>query len=82
MLSSLHKKLLFRSNHRGCKETDILLGNFAEKNIANMSDEELALYAELIETQDNDIYNWIVGSDVVPIQYSQLIESIRRFHKL
>ena len=43
----LIKQLLYRSKHRGCKETDILLGKFAEEKITNFSDEKLNLYQKL-----------------------------------
>lgn len=82
MLSTLRKQLLFRSSHRGCKETDILLGRFAEQNIANMDEQELTLYEELVEVQDTDLYNWIAGIAEYPSIYQELIDKIRRFHKL
>ena len=30
------KKLLFKASHRGTKEMDIILGNFAKKNLESM----------------------------------------------
>ena len=37
----LIKKLLYRSIHRGCKETDILLGNFAIARTESFDDSKL-----------------------------------------
>ena len=35
------KELIYKSTHRGCKETDILLGNFATSCIDSLTDSEL-----------------------------------------
>jgi antitoxin CptB len=76
------KTLLYRSLHRGCKETDILLGLFAKDKIANFSDEELRLYSELVLDDDVFIYDWILQKIPVPNQYQNLIQNIRQFHDL
>jgi antitoxin CptB len=60
------KQLLYRSNNRGCKETDILLGNFAKKHLNNMSDQELEDYAITLEQDDVEILDWITGKKSPP----------------
>ena len=37
----LKKKIIYRSNHRGSKEMDILLGNFVQKHIDNLNNNDL-----------------------------------------
>ena len=37
------KRLIMQSNRRGMKENDIILGNFAKKNIVNLNFDELNL---------------------------------------
>lgn len=64
------KKLIYRSKHRGCKETDILLGRFAESELLKLSLHELELYAEFIEENDWDIYRWINGAYEMPDKYA------------
>ena len=76
------KTLLYRSLHRGCKETDILLGIFAKDKVANFNNEELQLYSELISEDDVFIYDWILQKTPVPEKYQTLIENIRQFHDL
>ncbi len=78
----LIKTLLYRSLHRGCKETDILLGLFAKNKIADFNDEELELYSKLVLEDDVFIYDWILQKIPVPNQYQNLVQSIRQFHKL
>jgi len=62
----LTKKLLYQSNHRGCKETDVLLGNFANNFLYQMTNSELEDYAMILEQTDSDIVDWIMGKAEVP----------------
>jgi antitoxin CptB len=71
------RRLLYLSWHRGCKETDFLLGHFARARLSSMSEEELDLYEAFIEENDWDIYAWLTGTIEAPQQYQvSLIPSI------
>jgi len=78
----LIKTVLYRSMHRGCKETDILLGVFAQKKINDLEDDELRLYSQLVLEDDALIYDWILQKSLTPKNYQNLIQKIRQFHKL
>lgn len=54
------KRLLYRSQHRGMKETDMLMGNFAKLNLATMVESELLEFERLLDEGDNDLLNWIL----------------------
>lgn len=73
------KRLRYQSWHRGCKETDVLLGNFCDHNIQKLNDVELALFEALLEEDDYDIWQW-VGHNVTPSrpEYAPLIEQLRQ----
>ncbi|MAH05013.1 MAG: succinate dehydrogenase assembly factor 2 [Alphaproteobacteria bacterium] len=77
-MDNRRKKLLFRSWHRGTKEMDIILGNFAEKHLAALDDTQLDAYESLLEVPDPDIYNWVTGKNTPPANepYSNLVEKI------
>ncbi len=60
MENLLRKKLLYRSLHRGCKETDLIFGSFAQKNIESMSLEELHQFDEILSQTDSDIVSWVM----------------------
>jgi antitoxin CptB len=60
------KKLLYRSKHRGCKEMDILLGNFAAEFLFSLSDEDLNQYKIIIDMDDQLIYSYFTGQEIVP----------------
>jgi antitoxin CptB len=73
--------LIYRSWHRGSKETDILLGDFAKSQIHTLNEEELAVYTTLIEENDWDIYEWILNEEItVPQEYASIITKIRTFN--
>ncbi|MFI4983895.1 MAG: succinate dehydrogenase assembly factor 2 [Rickettsiales bacterium] len=63
------KKLIYRSWHRGCKETDLLLGEFAKVHLPSYTDQELDIYEKLAAVDDVDLYNWISGVAQVPANY-------------
>ncbi len=63
------KRLRFRCWHRGIKEADVLLGNFADKNLHNLSDEQLDRLEQLLEEQDIDLVAWIGSIRQPPEMY-------------
>ena len=60
------RKLLFRSEHRGTKEMDLILGTFAREFLPNATDAEVIAYEELLMESDPDLYNWISNREAVP----------------
>ena len=60
------KKLLYQSCNRGCKETDLIIGQFAKKNIEKMTDNELKIFEHILEQNDADLYDWYVKKKPVP----------------
>lgn len=78
----LKNKLLYRSIHRGCKETDFLLGKFGESNIENMTDNEHKIFDEFLNEDDMLIYDWILAKQIHPSKYDELVQDIRKFHNI
>jgi antitoxin CptB len=60
------KKLLYKSKNRGCKETDLILGRFAEKFIDKMNIDELIEFAKILDQNDADIYDWYIAKTSLP----------------
>ena len=52
------KKIIYRSNHRGFKEMDMLLGKFVNKHIEDFDINELEELNELISIDDETLYKW------------------------
>ena len=63
------KRLLFRSWHRGTKETDLLLGSFAERHLATFSEAQLDRYEALLDCADADIFDWVSGRTAPPPEH-------------
>ncbi|MES2961480.1 MAG: succinate dehydrogenase assembly factor 2 [Pseudomonadota bacterium] len=77
---NLVKQLFYRSTHRGCKETDFLIGEFAKEKLGEISD--LELFGNFLEEDDLEIYDWILGKYKEPEKYEEIIGEIRKFHKI
>ena len=60
-IDQLKKKIIYRSNYRGTKEMDKLLGSFTEKHINQLNEKELLQLLELLEIDDNNLYNFYNG---------------------
>jgi len=68
----LKKKILYRSEHRGIKEMDLLLGNFVKKYVNSLSESELCELETLLNTDDEILYKWYLNQDVstsIPVNY-------------
>ena len=73
------KKLLFKASHRGTKEMDIILGNFAKKNLESMDIVNLKLFEELLEIPDPDLYKWFTSEDInIPKKFLDLVKEISK----
>ena len=60
-IDQLKKKIIYRSNYRGTKEMDKLLGAFTNKYINQLSNEDLLNLEKLLEIDDNNLYNYYNG---------------------
>ena len=64
------------------KENDILLGNFADRYILELNDQQLDELDALMHYNDIDVMNWIIGKTAVPEEFNtELMELIQRFNK-
>ena len=66
-------KILFRCWHRGMREVDLLLGQFADARIDQLSEDELDQLEHFMEAQDADIFSWFAGSKPVDPAYDRPI---------
>lgn len=60
------KRLRYRAWHRGTKEMDLLLGRFADAQLAAMTPTQLDAFEALLCESDPDLYDWISGRVPVP----------------
>jgi antitoxin CptB len=69
-LDDRRKRLLFRCWHRGTREMDLILGRFADAEIAALGDDELAQLEFLIELPDPDLYAALTGDKALAPEYA------------
>lgn len=60
------KRLHYRAWHRGSREMDLLLGRFADRNLATMRGTELDAFERIIETPDPDLLSLLTGRSSPP----------------
>ena len=62
-IDELKKKIIYRSNYRGTKEMDKLLGAFTKKYINQLNQDELIDLEKLLDIDDTSLYNFFNGID-------------------
>ena len=62
-IEQIKKKIIYRSNYRGTKEMDKLLGAFTNKYLEQLDYEDLNELIKLLEIDDNNLYNFYNGLD-------------------
>ena len=60
-IEQLKKKIIYRSNYRGTKEMDKLMGSFTKKYINKLNKEDLINLEKLLEIDDDNLYNFYNG---------------------
>ena len=60
-IEQLKKKIIYRSNYRGTKEMDKLLGAFTKKYINKLNDKDLFDLEKLLDIDDDNLYNFYNG---------------------
>jgi antitoxin CptB len=74
------EKLRYRAWRRGFREADLVLGGFADANLATMNPDELETFEVLLDQVDHDLWSWIVGqAEAPPAFQGPLLEQIRVF---
>ena len=81
ILAVRRRRLKFRCWHRGMKETDLLLGRFADAHVDGLDESGIADFEALLEVPDQDIFAWIVGGEPVPDSArTPLLDRLLAFH--
>ncbi len=76
------RKLLFRAWRRGVRETDLIVGRFADAYIEKFDDGALDQFERLIEVPNASLYAWVVGNEAVPPDYdTAVLRDMIAFHE-
>jgi antitoxin CptB len=60
-IEQFKKKIIYRSNYRGTKEMDKLLGAFTNKYINELNHADLIDLEKLLDIDDNNLYSFYNG---------------------
>ena len=75
------KRLRLRSWRRGTKEMDLILGRFADKSLADLTDDQLDAHEALMDEADVDLYNWVSGQAASPAEHSEALSILTKFSR-
>lgn len=75
-LDARRRKLLFRSWHRGMRESDLILGSFADDAIGDLTEDEIDQYEALLDLTDTELLPWLTGERVPSPAHQPIINKI------
>ena len=79
-LDDRRKRILFRCWHRGTREMDLILGRFADAEIADLTEAELVQFETLMDVPDPDLYAALTGKRPPAPEYADgLFQRIKSF---
>lgn len=73
------KRMAMRSWRRGTKEMDLVLGPYADAQLASMTLAELDTYDALLAENDQDLMAWMMGQKPAPAPFAPLIATLAAF---
>lgn len=71
------KRLKMRSMRRGIKEMDLILSRFADDCLSQMTPDELDIYEDFLNQNDQDLYQWVSGQSPCAPQFIALVRDIK-----
>jgi antitoxin CptB len=79
-LDARRRRLLFRCWHRGIREMDLVLGRFADEQLATLSDVELTELEGWLDIPDQQMFAWVNGMELAPPEIeTELFRRLRDF---
>lgn len=79
------RRALWRARHRGTKELDLLIGGYAERHLATMSEPELGRFEFFLKAQDPILQSALLSTTPagdIDAALQEIVDAIRDFHGL
>ena len=73
------KMLSYRAWRRGIRETDLILGPFADANLERLTPAQLDAFEALLDQPDQDLYDWFKGAPAPAAFEGEVLAMIRAF---
>lgn len=81
-LENIRRKLRFRSLRRGTKESDLVIGGFAEAHLRDLDEAQLADFEALLDENDQDVLSWVLDMKPPPAEFNtSVLEMLKDFKK-
>ena len=81
-LDNIRRKLRFRSLRRGTKESDLVIGGFAETHLRNLNEGQLVDFEALLDENDQDVLSWVIGMKPPPAEFvTPVLKMLQNFKK-
>ena len=68
-LDARRRRILFRAWRRGMREMDLVMGQFADAHLPEMTDAELDEFELLLDAPDPAVLAWITGEEPTPAKH-------------
>ncbi len=80
-IDSRRRRLLFRANHRGTRENDLLVGGFVAAGLAAFSLAEIEALEAIMDLPDPALADWLTGRRPIPPEYdTPMLRAMRDLH--
>ena len=81
-LKNIRRKLRFRSLRRGTKESDLVIGGFAEAHLRDLDEPQLADFEALLDENDQDVLRWVIDMKPPPAELdTSVLKMLQNFKK-
>ncbi|MFT5487916.1 MAG: antitoxin CptB [Paracoccaceae bacterium] len=81
-LENIRRKLRFRSLRRGTKESDMVIGGFAEAYLRELDEAQLADFEALLDENDQDVLSWVLDMKPPPAGFdTPVLKMLQNFKK-
>lgn len=61
ILEGPRKVMLYRARQRGWLELDVILGTFADKHLATMTEAEVDMFGDILSRENPDLFKYLSG---------------------
>ena len=79
-IDNLKKKIIYRSEHRGTKEMDLLLSNFVKKYVNSLKESELYELESLLNIDDKVLYQWYLNNErITSVPDNSITKKLKEF---
>lgn len=79
-LDPRRKRARFRAWHRGTREMDLIMGRFADHEIARLDEAQLREFERLLDEAEADVFAWVTGGVERPAGFDgALLDRLARY---